>query len=119
MKIDSSLAAIVTGGASGLGLAAVTALREVGARVAIFDLNPETGQKAAAETGAAFYRCDVNISFRSIRMGPAMVPFSPRLGHASAFASMAMELIRNGYVNGETVRLDGAIRMQPRRDSGV
>jgi len=27
---------------------------------------------------------------------------------------MALELVRNGYVNGETIRLDGAIRMQPR-----
>jgi NAD(P)-dependent dehydrogenase (short-subunit alcohol dehydrogenase family) len=44
----------------------------------------------------------------------AMVPFPPRLGHASEYASMALEIIRNGYMNGETVRLDGAIRMQPR-----
>ena len=59
MKIDSSLAAVVTGGASGLGLATVKALRAAGAKVAIFDLNPETGEKAAAETGAIFCRCDV------------------------------------------------------------
>ena len=59
MKIDSSLAAVVTGGASGLGLATVKALRAAGARVAIFDLNPETGEKAAAETGAVFCPCDV------------------------------------------------------------
>src|SRR6202012_862946 len=54
MKIDSSLAAVVTGGASGLGLATVKAFRAAGAKVAIFDLNPETGDKAAAETGAVF-----------------------------------------------------------------
>ena len=59
MKIDSSLAAVVTGGASGLGLATVQALRAAGVRVAIFDLNEETGEKAAAETGAVFCRCDV------------------------------------------------------------
>ena len=51
MKIDASLAAVVTGGASGLGLATVKALRAAGAAVAIFDRNPETGGKAAAETG--------------------------------------------------------------------
>lgn len=59
MKIDSSLTAVVTGGASGLGLATVKALRAAGANVAIFDLNEETGEKAAAETGAIFCRCDV------------------------------------------------------------
>ena len=59
MKIDSSLAAVVTGGASGLGLSTVKALRAAGASVAIFDLNPETGEAAAAETGAIFCRCDV------------------------------------------------------------
>src|SRR5262249_30547905 len=44
----------------------------------------------------------------------AMVPFPPRLGHAEEFAGLALEIIRNGYLNGETIRLDGAIRMQPR-----
>ncbi len=43
-----------------------------------------------------------------------MVPFPPRMGVAEEYASMAMELARNAYVNGTTVRLDGAIRMQPR-----
>ena len=259
MKIDSSLAAVVTGGASGLGLATVKALRAAGARVAIFDLNPETGEKAAAETGAVFCRCDVlsdesvdeafararaahgqervlvccagggnaiptarrdketgeirifpsdkfewvlqlntvgtfrcitraaagmmtvdpidgergvvvntasaaategqmgqaaysaakaaivgmtltiarDLSREGIRVNtiqpgifhtPAMaratpqmlealgnmVPFPPRLGRAEEYASMALEIVRNGYVNGETIRLDGAIRMQPR-----
>ena len=59
MKIDSSLSAIVTGGASGLGLATVKALRAAGAAVAIFDMNKETGEKMAAETGAIFCECDV------------------------------------------------------------
>lgn len=259
MKIDSSLTAIVTGGASGLGLATVKALRAAGAKVAIFDLNEEVGQAAAAETGALFVQCDVLSdesvdaafakaraahgqeralvscagggnairtawrdketgeikffpadkfewvlklntvgTFRCItrsaagmmtldpidgergvlvntasaaatdgQMGQAaysaakagivgmtltvardlsregircctiqpgifdtpamaratpamkaalgaMVPFPPRLGHADEYASLALEMIRNGYFNGETVRLDGAIRMQPK-----
>ena len=259
MKIDSSLAAVVTGGASGLGLATVKALRAAGAKVAIFDRNNETGEKAAAETGATFCQCDVlqddsvdqafakarasNGQERAlvccagggnairtvsrdkktgeIRMFPtdqfewvlrlntvgtfrcitrsaagmitlepiegergvmvntasaaatdgqigqaayaaakaaivgmtlpiardlsregirimtiqpgifatpamagatpemiqalsAMVPFPNRLGHPAEYANLALEMIRNGYLNGETVRLDGAIRMQPR-----
>jgi len=43
-----------------------------------------------------------------------MVPFPPRLGDPAEYASLALEMLRNGYFNGETVRLDGAIRMQPR-----
>jgi NAD(P)-dependent dehydrogenase (short-subunit alcohol dehydrogenase family) len=259
MKIDSSLSAVVTGGASGLGLATVRALRAAGARVAIFDLNEETGEQAAAETGAVFCQCDVlsdesvdaafakarehqgqeralvccagggnaiptvrrdkktgeislfptekfewvlklntvgtfrcitrsaagmmalepldgergvmintasaaategqigqaaysaakaaivgmtltiarDLSREGIRVNTiqpgifdtpamarapqemkdalgAMVPFPKRLGNADEYASMALEMVRNGYINGETVRLDGAIRMQPR-----
>ncbi len=44
----------------------------------------------------------------------ASVPFPTRLGHAEEFASLAVEMCRNGYFNGESVRLDGAIRMPPR-----
>ena len=259
MKIDSSIAAVVTGGASGLGLATVKALRAAGVKVAIFDLNEEIGENMAAETGSIFCRCDVlsdesvdeafakaraangqervlvccagggnaiptarrdketgeikifpsdkfewvlklntvgtfrcitraaagmmaaepidgergviintasaaategqmgqaaysaakagivgmtltiarDLSREGIRVNTlqpgifdtpamarapqamkdalgAMVPFPPRLGHADEYASMALEIVRNGYVNGETIRLDGAIRMQPR-----
>lgn len=59
MIIDSSISAVVTGGASGLGLASVKALRALGAKVAIFDLNPEVGEAAARETGAVF--CEGNV----------------------------------------------------------
>ncbi|MBV8804557.1 MAG: SDR family NAD(P)-dependent oxidoreductase, partial [Sinobacteraceae bacterium] len=59
MKVDASLVAVVTGGASGLGLATVKALRAAGASVAIFDLNEDTGNEAAVETGAVFCKCDV------------------------------------------------------------
>ena len=259
MKIDSNLSAIVTGGASGLGLATVKALRAAGAKVTIFDLNPETGARAAAETGSTFAQCDVlsddsvDAAFASARAAngqeralvccagggnaitttrrdkktgeisffpsdkfewvlrlntvgtfrcitrsaagmmaldpidgergvmvntasaaatdgqigqaaysaakaaivgmtlpiardlsreairictiqpgifetPAMagapqemrdalgaqVPFPKRLGEAAEYASLALELIRNTYMNGETIRIDGAIRMQPR-----
>lgn len=259
MKIDASLAAIVTGGASGLGLATVKALRAGGAKVAIFDMNGDAGEAAASETGATFCKCDVLSdesvdaafakaraangqeraliccagggnaiptarrdkqtgeikifpsdqfewvlklntvgTFRCItraaagmmtiepidgergvmintasaaategQMGQAaysaakaaivgmtltiardlaregirvntiqpgifntpamakapqqmldalgaMVPFPQRLGRADEYGALAVEIIRNGYLNGETIRLDGAIRMQPR-----
>lgn len=259
MKLDSTVSAVVTGGASGLGLATVKALRAQGVKVAIFDLNREIGEKMAAETGAIFCQCDVlsddsvdeafaharevngqerilvccagggnaiptarrdkktgeikmfptdqfewvlrlntvgtfrcitraaagmmaeglldgergvivntasaaatdgqmgqaaysaakagivgmtltiarDLSREAIRVNTiqpgifdtpamarapqemkdalgAMVPFPNRLGNADEYASMTLEIIRNGYLNGETIRLDGAIRMQPR-----
>jgi NAD(P)-dependent dehydrogenase (short-subunit alcohol dehydrogenase family) len=44
----------------------------------------------------------------------AAVPFPKRLGDPSEYASLALEMIRNAYFNGEDVRLDGAMRMAPR-----
>jgi len=44
----------------------------------------------------------------------AQVPFPKRLGRPEEYASLALEMIRNAYFNGEDVRLDGAIRMGPR-----
>lgn len=44
----------------------------------------------------------------------AMVPFPKRLGRPEEYAALALEICRNDYMNGETIRLDGAIRMQPR-----
>jgi NAD(P)-dependent dehydrogenase (short-subunit alcohol dehydrogenase family) len=44
----------------------------------------------------------------------ASVPYPKRLGDAGDYAHMARALLENAYVNGETVRLDGGIRMAPR-----
>jgi len=60
MKLDSSVSAIVTGGASGLGGATVKALRAHGVKVAIFDMNEKAGTAFAAETGAVY--CNVNVT---------------------------------------------------------
>jgi NAD(P)-dependent dehydrogenase (short-subunit alcohol dehydrogenase family) len=43
-----------------------------------------------------------------------MVPFPPRLGMPSEYAQLAKAIIENAMLNGETIRLDGAIRMQPK-----
>ena len=42
------------------------------------------------------------------------VPFPSRLGRPPEFAALALHIIENSMLNGETIRLDGAIRMQPR-----
>lgn len=41
----------------------------------------------------------------------ASVPFPKRMGRAEEFASLALEICRNGYINGESIRLDGALRL--------
>ena len=60
MKLDSSIAAVITGGASGLGEATARALAAKGVKVAIFDLNAEKGEALAAEIGGTF--CPVNVT---------------------------------------------------------
>ena len=42
------------------------------------------------------------------------VLFPKRLGQPADFASLALELVTNGYLNGETIRMDGGIRMTPK-----
>ncbi|WP_230530515.1 SDR family NAD(P)-dependent oxidoreductase [Microvirga roseola] len=59
MKLDNSVAAVVTGGASGLGEATARMLASQGAKVAIFDMNAERGGQVAKEIGAVFCEADV------------------------------------------------------------
>jgi NAD(P)-dependent dehydrogenase (short-subunit alcohol dehydrogenase family) len=44
----------------------------------------------------------------------AQIPFPPRLGRPSEFAALACHIVENVVLNGETIRLDGALRMPPR-----
>jgi NAD(P)-dependent dehydrogenase (short-subunit alcohol dehydrogenase family) len=59
MLIDSSTAAVVTGGASGLGQATAEALAAAGVKVAIFDLNEEKGEAVARTIGGLFCKVDI------------------------------------------------------------
>ena len=60
MKLDNTVAAVITGGASGLGAATARALAAKGVKVAIFDLQEEKGTALAAEIGGTF--CEVNVT---------------------------------------------------------
>jgi NAD(P)-dependent dehydrogenase (short-subunit alcohol dehydrogenase family) len=60
MKLNSSVAAVVTGGASGLGEATARLLSARGVKVAIFDLNTQCGEEVASQIGGVF--CSVNVT---------------------------------------------------------
>jgi len=60
MKLDSSVAAVVTGAASGLGEATARALAAQGVKVAVFDLQEEKGQAVAKDIGGIF--CEANVT---------------------------------------------------------
>ena len=59
MKLDSSIAAVVTGGASGLGEGTARALAAQGVKVAIFDMQADKGEAVAADIGGVFCQVDV------------------------------------------------------------
>jgi len=59
VKLDSSVAAVVTGGASGLGAATARRLAQHGVRVALFDMNMDKGDLLAREIGGVFCQVDV------------------------------------------------------------
>ena len=42
------------------------------------------------------------------------MPFPPRLCRPEEYAQLALMLIEHDYLNGETIRMDGALRMAPR-----
>jgi NAD(P)-dependent dehydrogenase (short-subunit alcohol dehydrogenase family) len=60
MKLTTDISAVVAGGASGLGAATARRLADHGVKVAIFDMNPDTGEALAREIGGIF--CQVNVT---------------------------------------------------------
>ena len=92
------------GGIVGMTLPVARDLAAVGIRVntvapGLID-TPIYGEGEAAE------------SFKA-RLGESVL-FPKRLGHADELASMVIECVTNSYMNGETIRVDGGIRMPPK-----
>ncbi len=59
MKLDSSISAIITGGASGLGAATARAVAREGVKIGIFDLQEDKGEALAKELGGVFAKVNV------------------------------------------------------------
>ena len=108
MKLDNSVAAVVTGGASGLGEATVRALAAKGVKVAIFDLNVEKGEAVAAEVGGVFARVDVT-SDDSVDAGFAQA----RAAHGQERILVNCAGIGNAIKTASRSKEDGSIKHFP------
>ena len=105
MKLDSTIAAVVTGGASGLGAATARALAARGAKVAIFDLQAEKGAALAAEIGGLF--CEVNVtSDESVDAGFARA----RAAHGQERVLVCCAGTGNAMKTASRSKEDGSIR---------
>src|SRR6266566_2084728 len=74
-----------------------------------------TGERGVVISTASVAAYDGQIGQAAQDSLAAAIPFPRRLGHAEEFASLALHMIDNPYLNGEVVRLDAALRMAPRR----
>ena len=108
MKLDNSVSAVVTGGASGLGEATARALAAKGVKVALFDLQADKGEAVAAEIGGVF--CEVNVtSDESVDAGFAKA----RAAHGQERALVCCAGTGNAVKTASRSREDGSIRHFP------
>ncbi|WP_296606546.1 SDR family oxidoreductase [Nocardioides sp.] len=101
-QIGQAAYAASKGGVVGLGLPAARDLAQVGIRVNT--IAPGIVETPMLATVSEDFRAGL----------AAGVPFPPRLGRPDEYAQLALFLIEHDYVNGEVVRMDGALRMAPR-----
>ncbi|MDB5673883.1 MAG: family oxidoreductase [Sphingomonas bacterium] len=104
----SGCAAVVTGGASGLGEATARALAAKGAKVALFDLNRDKGEAVAAEIGGLFCAVDVT-SDESVDAGFAVA----RASHGQERILINCAGTGNAIKTANRSREDGSIRHYP------
>jgi NAD(P)-dependent dehydrogenase (short-subunit alcohol dehydrogenase family) len=104
----NNMAAVITGGASGLGAATARALAAKGAKVALFDLNSEKGEALAAEIGGIFCQVDVT-SDDSVDAGFAKA----RAAHGQERVLVNCAGTGNAIKTASRSREDGSIRHFP------
>ncbi|MDB5694550.1 MAG: 3-hydroxy-2-methylbutyryl-CoA dehydrogenase [Sphingomonas bacterium] len=108
MQLNNTIAAVVTGGASGLGEATARALAARGAKVAIFDLQKDKGEAVAAEIGGVF--CEVNVtSDESVDAGFAKA----RAAHGQERVLVCCAGTGNAVKTASRSREDGSIKHFP------
>jgi NAD(P)-dependent dehydrogenase (short-subunit alcohol dehydrogenase family) len=103
-----NLAAVITGGASGLGEATARALAAKGAKVALFDIQAEKGEALAAELGGVFCQVDVT-SDESVDAGFAKA----RAAHGQERILVNCAGTGNAIKTASRSREDGSIRHYP------
>lgn len=101
-QIGQAAYAASKGGIVGLTLPAARELAQFGIRV------------LAIAPGIFLTPMLLGLSEEVQRSLAASVPFPKLLGKPEQYASLAMEMIRNSYLNGEVVRIDGSLRMAPK-----
>ncbi|KOS56732.1 3-hydroxy-2-methylbutyryl-CoA dehydrogenase [Rhodococcus rhodochrous KG-21] len=101
-QIGQTAYAAAKAGVIGLTLAGARDLSSVGVR--LNTIAPGTMHTAMMES----------VGDEALQKFTANVPFPKRLGRPEEFADLALQLLENGYLNGEVVRLDGAQRFGPR-----
>jgi NAD(P)-dependent dehydrogenase (short-subunit alcohol dehydrogenase family) len=101
-QIGQASYAAAKGGVVGLTLAAARDLSSVGVRVVC--VAPGTMRTPIMES----------VGEEALAKFSAAVPFPKRLGHPEEYADLVAHILSNPYLNGETIRIDGAQRFQPR-----
>jgi NAD(P)-dependent dehydrogenase (short-subunit alcohol dehydrogenase family) len=116
--------ALVTGGAGGLGAATVRRLVGLGVGVAIFDrdatlpLARDLGvlgiRVCAVAPGTMGTPIMLSVPEETQAHLVQSIVFPKRMGRPEEFALLVESIARNPYLNGENIRLDGALRFPPR-----
>ncbi|MEX5637195.1 SDR family NAD(P)-dependent oxidoreductase [Parafrankia sp. FMc2] len=101
-QMGQSAYSAAKGGVVGLTLVAARDLGSLGIRVVC--VAPGTMRTPVMES----------VGEDALKKFGAAVPFPRRLGHPSEYGALVVHILTNPYLNGETIRLDGAQRFQPR-----
>jgi NAD(P)-dependent dehydrogenase (short-subunit alcohol dehydrogenase family) len=116
MKTDPSVSAEMTGGASGIGLASVKALRAARARVAIIGLNPGAGDSAARETGMGRTKEKRSRPSRTCERPLSRTPYSHSMNSHRENASLSVlfeEVLRQQPPTNRTLARSLSARRSP------